>query len=307
MEAKLDRNKVVVAMDGDVDSSVTAFILKRIGYDVVGATMYLYDELGEDGLPRPQREIGRARQVAERLGIPHHVADFRPVFDWVVRRQIERNPPVAQTANPCMECNRQIKFGKLLEYAMDLGAYYLATGHYASLQYDEASDRHRVFCAQSEEKDQAYFLQGLSQRQLSHLLLPLGAVASKEQVWEAALEIGMEFNKEKDSEGICFSSDTDGGRKTLGTCAMPAWGLLVKKPNFIPFETLLWPIKVGVRLRKKDPLLQAEIIPARENSVRVVFEKVRQIPESAQWAVFYKDGEVLGGGMIETAERGLEL
>jgi len=360
----LNQNKVAVAMSGGIDSSVTAFLLKRIGYEVVGVTMHLYDEIGDDGLPRPQKEIFEARKAAESLGIPHHVADFRPVFDWVVKRPFAKAYSEGRTPNPCMECNRQIKYGKLLEYAMEIGAYYLATGHYASVEFDEELGRHRLYCAKAENKDQSYLLNSLSQGQLSHLLLPLGDVLSKEQVRETALEMGFSFADRKDSKDICFmtgrnytdfveasfpnaaisgefvdsygnvlglhkgiSRYTIGQRKGLGhsfdrryyvvsidsqnnrvvlgdDSETYAREIRVGKVNFIPFDELQLPIKAKVRVCQWGWFLQASIFPGRGKEARVVFDKPERAPAPGQWAVFYRDGEVLGGGVINKVVRG---
>ncbi|HKL11699.1 MAG TPA: tRNA 2-thiouridine(34) synthase MnmA [Clostridia bacterium] len=358
-----NQNKVAVAMSGGIDSSVTAFLLKRIGYEVVGVTMHLYDEIGDDGLPRPQKEIFQARKAAESLGIPHHVADFRPVFDWVVKSPFAKAYAEGRTPNPCMECNKQIKYGKLLEYAMEIGAYYLATGHYASVEFDEQLKRYRLYCAKAENKDQSYLLNGLGQGQLSHLLLPLGDVLSKDQVRETALEMGIYSADKKDSKDICFVTgknyidfvetripkaaisgefvDTEGNvlgmhngiarytigqRKGLGhtfdrryyvvsidseknrvvlgeDSETYASEIHVGKVNLIPFDELQLPIKAKVRICQWGWLLEARIFPENGKGARVVFDKPERAPAPGQWAVFYRDGEVLGGGIIKKVIR----
>ncbi len=329
MRIKLNHNKVAVAMSGGIDSSVTAFLLKRIGYEVIGVTMYLYDEIGENGLPAPQNEIFEARRVAESLGISHHVADFRPAFDWVVKQPYAKAYSEGKTPNPCVECNRQIKYGKLLEYAMELGAYYLATGHYASVGFDDDMNRHRLFCAKAENKDQSYLLHRLGQGQLSHVLLPLGDVLSKDQVREAALEMGIDLMEKKDSKDICFIPgndflnfvgasmpcaakpgevvDVENKRVVLGEDAETYVSeISVARVNFIPFDALQLPIKVKTKVCQGGWFLDGVIFPERDKTVRVVFDKPERAPAPGQWAVFYRDGEVLGGGMIQHIKRGVK-
>ena len=329
MLMKLNHNKVVVAMSGGIDSSVTAFLLKRIGYDVIGVTMYLYDEIGEDGFPKAQKEIFEARRVAESLGIPHYVADFRLAFDWVVKKPLAKAYAEGKTPNLCVECNRQIKYGKLLEYAMEMGAYYLATGHYASVEFDDESNRHRLYCAKAEDKDQSYLLHSLGQGQLSHVLLPLGDVLSKDQIREAALEMGIDFLKKQHNKDSCFvpgKNHINFVEACMPSAVRPveflddenecvlireddetyASEISVERVNFISFDALQLPIKVKIKLCQLGCFLDGEILPQRDKTVRVVFDKLERAPALGQWAVFYRDGEVIGGGIIKHIKRGFK-
>lgn len=206
---KLDENKVVVGLSGGVDSGTAAYLLKRQGYEVMGVTMLLFDEYNENGEVILPEFINDAKKVADKLGIKHYVADFRSDFQAIVKTQFIDEYLCGRTPNPCVICNRTIKYGKLLEFAHNLGAYYIATGHYADIQYDKNIKRYRLFRGKAEHKDQGYFLHSLSQRQLKHILLPLGNFSSKEEVRNIAKEINPQISKKKDSIGICFIKDDD--------------------------------------------------------------------------------------------------
>lgn len=195
--------KVMVAMSGGVDSSVTAALLKEQGYDVVGGTMRLYDK---DGTESP--EIKEAKKVCDALGIEHFVFDMRTLFENEVINRFSNEYSEGLTPNPCIECNKYLKFGALLDEAVSLGCDFIATGHYSRIGKDEASGRHILYRPDDRKKDQTYVLWRLSQYQLSHILMPLGDL-TKERVREIAAEYGFKSATAKESQDICFVPDGD--------------------------------------------------------------------------------------------------
>ncbi|MTI47050.1 MAG: tRNA 2-thiouridine(34) synthase MnmA [Firmicutes bacterium] len=206
---ELNKNKVVVGMSGGVDSSLAAYLLKEEGYEVIGITMRLFDTYDkDDNLVYPDF-IEEAKVVAKKLCIPHYVVDFREDFRKKVKNRFVNEYFKGRTPNPCVICNKWIKYGKLLEVAHRIGAYYLATGHYANVRYDEKSKKYRIFRGIAEKKDQSYFLHSLNQGQLKHVLFPLGKYSSKKEVRKIAKEIGARISKKKDSVGICFINNGD--------------------------------------------------------------------------------------------------
>ena len=214
MSGNSKKEKVVVAMSGGVDSSVAACVLLREGYDVVGITMktYTFDEVGGNvgnetsccGLDA----FNDARRVAVHLGIPHYVADFTGEFESEVIENFEEEYLRGRTPNPCIICNRKIKWGALLRKAESLGASYLATGHYARTEFDATTGRHRVLRARHHQKDQSYALWGLGQEALSRTLFPLGDL-TKEEVRAIARENGIPTAEKEESFEICFVADND--------------------------------------------------------------------------------------------------
>jgi tRNA-specific 2-thiouridylase len=208
------KKKVVVAMSGGVDSSVAACVLLREGYEVVGVTMktYTFDEVGGNvgnetsccGLDA----FNDARRVAVHLGIPHYVADFTREFEVDVIDNFAEEYLKGRTPNPCVICNRTIKWGALLRKADALGADFLATGHYARTGRDAATGRHTILRARHRPKDQSYALWGLGQDALSKTLFPLGAL-TKEEVRGIARDNGIPTADKEESFEICFVADND--------------------------------------------------------------------------------------------------
>jgi tRNA-specific 2-thiouridylase len=205
------KKKIVVGMSGGVDSSVTAAILVRQGYQVVGITLQTWKESGEVERPWLDRsccKVGLARYVAETLGIPHHLIDAQEVFKNVVIKNFIGEYRSGRTPNPCILCNEKIKFGILLKIAIGLGADYLATGHYARVRYSEEIGRYLLKKGVDKAKDQSYFLYRLSQEQLSRVLFPLGSI-EKGQVWEMAEDLGLPAQEVAESQEICFVTQGD--------------------------------------------------------------------------------------------------
>ncbi len=203
----MNKKKVMIAMSGGVDSSVAAFLMQQAGYDCVGGTMLLCNEalLGKTDIPSPARD---ASLVAQRLDMPFYAFEECAAFCQNVVEPFIEAYEQGLTPNPCIFCNKKIKFRLLLDKALSLGCDYIVTGHYARIRKDDATGRYLLYKAPDEKKDQSYFLAGLNQEQLSHILFPLGEL-TKEQVRQIATEQGFVTAAKKDSQDICFIPDGD--------------------------------------------------------------------------------------------------
>ena len=197
---KARKHKIVVAMSGGVDSSVTAALLVEQGCDVQGVSLRMWE--GNRG-PRVCSDHRGAREVAEHLGIPHTLLDLRGQFAETVVKPFARDYLHGRTPNPCVACNRDFKVGTLLRWAKEQGADYVATGHYARVVCDDRTQRASLLRGADRGKDQSYFLFALSQEQLAHTVFPLGEM-QKTQVRECARRLGLPAAERPESQDICF-------------------------------------------------------------------------------------------------------
>lgn len=208
----MEKKKVVVGMSGGVDSSVAAYLLKEQGYDVIGVTMQIWQEEDrtlqeENGGCCGLSAVDDARRVAGDLGIPYYVMNFRKEFkenviDYFIDEYLN-----GRTPNPCIACNRYVKWESLLKRSMDIGADYIATGHYARIDKLE-NGRYAIRRSATLAKDQTYALYNLTQEQLQKTLMPVGAY-TKDQVREIAERISLRIANKPDSQDICFVPDGD--------------------------------------------------------------------------------------------------
>jgi len=201
--------RIVVAMSGGVDSSVSAYLLKQQGYDVIGMTMKIWPSSGQEAQGQKSccgtDAVEDARRVADIVGIPYYVMDMVKEFNEAVIDDFVHEYRAGRTPNPCIRCNVDLKFGNLLERAQKVGAQKVATGHYARVQLDESSGRYNLLRSRHIEKDQSYTLYGLTQRQLSRALFPLGDL-TKENVRKLARELNLPTADKPESQDICFVS-----------------------------------------------------------------------------------------------------
>lgn len=229
----MEKKRVIVGMSGGVDSSVAALLLREQGYDVVGATFMLWSSETEESKCCSADDVGDARYVCAQLGIPHYVLNMKDLFRRQVVDAFAKEYSLGRTPNPCILCNRYIKFEAFYQKSRELGFDYFATGHYASTRYNEATGRWELLPAVYSEKDQSYVLYHLTQEQLSHFLLPLGGYP-KADIRRIAEENGLVVAKKPDSQDICFVPDGDYGKFLENYTGQPAKkGLFVDEKGIV--------------------------------------------------------------------------
>lgn len=201
-------SRVVVAMSGGVDSSVSAAYLKKKGHDVIGISLQLHDMAekidNEFGTCCSLSDISDARRVAERIGIPFYVNNMEEEFHGAVVTDFIEEYLKGRTPNPCVRCNEKVKFRQLMDWALDLGAEYLATGHYARTRVNPETGQTELLKGEDPDKDQSYFLFAMKQKDLQRTIFPVGEM-KKPEVRELATEFGLgRMASKPDSQEICF-------------------------------------------------------------------------------------------------------
>ena len=206
------QKQALIAMSGGVDSSVAAYLTQCAGYRCMGATMRLYDnqvlDMDQESTCCSLDDVEDARSVALRLGMPFYVFNFTEDFREKVIDKFVNCYECGTTPNPCIDCNRHLKFEHFLRRALELGCDYVVTGHYARIEQDPCSGRYLLKKSLHKDKDQSYVLYSLTQEQLAHTLFPLGSL-EKAQVRQIAEEHGFLNARKKDSQDICFVPDGD--------------------------------------------------------------------------------------------------
>lgn len=190
--------KVLVGLSGGVDSSVCAYLLKKAGYEVIGATMKLLDENTED-----------IKDICHNLDIKYLELDYKKEFQEEVIKYFAEEYSNCKTPNPCVVCNKKFKFGKFYEYAKENDIKYIATGHYAKIEYSDKYQRYILKKSKNLEKDQSYFLYNIDKSILPYILFPLSDFNSKDEIREIAKQNNLSVHSKSDSQDICFIKDND--------------------------------------------------------------------------------------------------
>lgn len=274
--------KVVLGMSGGVDSSVSAYLLKEEGYEVIGVTLALIDEKHSCRA----KNIEDAKAVCDKLGIEFKLLHFEDIFEKEVIEYFIEEYKQGRTPNPCVMCNKKIKFGKLMEVAEEMGADYLATGHYALIEKDEKTGRYTLSKADDDNKDQSYFLYNLTQEQLSKTLMPLSGY-KKEEVRKIAEKLDLVVAKKKDSEDICFIPDNDPqefinsriGENTTPGEFLDINGKVLGQHKGISNYTLGQRRGLGIALGKR--VFVQDIIPEKN---QVIIAEDKDLYKSKLWA-----------------------
>lgn len=346
--------KIAVALSGGVDSAAAALLLQKEGYEVLGITYRLQNE--------QQKDIFDAENVCRALNIEHIVLDYRDIFSSSVINPFIDSYLNAETPNPCIFCNKAIKFGKFIEDTKKLGCDFISTGHYAKIEKDSEGIYH-LFKGDNEKKDQSYVLYNLNQDILARMVLPLGLWNySKDELREMVRKSGIPTADRPESQDICFIKEgsycdfieenranvpkkgsfvdedgnilgqhngfyryTIGQRKGLGIAlGAPAFvtdidfstgnvtlsldesklmadTFLVRDFNFLSCEPA-FPLSCLVKTRYKSPM-QPAVITKEGSLLSVRLKNAGRAPTKGQSAVFYRENEVLGGGIIDSVQK----
>ena len=314
--------KAIIAMSGGVDSSVAALLTKETGDECIGATMKLFHN--EDiGVKREKTccsldDVEDARNVCYRMGIRYYVFNFSERFKEDVMDRFVDAYEHGATPNPCIDCNRYLKFDKMFQRMRELEYDYIVTGHYARVEYDEEKNRYLLKKAVDDTKDQSYVLYMLTQEQLAHISLPLGGLR-KTEVREIAEEHGFVNARKHDSQDIHY---TLGQRRGLGIPAASRLyvcdispktnqvvlgnnedlfhsELTATKVNLISCESLKEPMRLKAKIRYRHPEQEAVAWQTEDGVLHVRFDKPQRAITRGQAVVLYDGDIVVGGGVIE--------
>ncbi|MCK4936474.1 MAG: tRNA 2-thiouridine(34) synthase MnmA [Elusimicrobiales bacterium] len=261
------KKKVIVAMSGGVDSSVAAALLQKKGYEVIGVTLRLIGKKDSKDIEccGGDESLNKAREVCAALGIRHYFKNAQLLFKRDVINRFVEEYLNGRTPNPCIECNRTVKFGYLFEFAEQMGADALVTGHYAKII--KRNGEFGLYRGKDPEKDQSYFLYCLAQNKLKNLLFPLGNLEKKD-VRKMAQSFGLSLAKEKESKDICFIPDGDYVEfiKKHGTIKKLKGKIVDEKGKVLGFHNGFFNFTVGQRrglqVAAKNRLYVTEIVPS---------------------------------------------
>ena len=311
--------KVVVGMSGGVDSSVAAYLLKEQGYDVVGVTMQIWQDepdyvQEENGGCCGLSAVDDARRVANQLGIPYYVMNFKKEFKENVIDYFVDEYKCGRTPNPCIACNRYVKWESLLERSMEIGADYIATGHYARIE-QLPNGRFAIRNSVTAKKDQTYALYNLTQRQLAHTLMPVGDY-TKDEIRAIAEKIGIQVAHKPDSMEICFVPDQD-----YAGYIQRETGYVCKEGNFVDMDgkvigrhkgIIHYTVgqRKGLGIAMGHPVFVAEIRPETNEVVigenKDIFKTTLYADQLNFMAIDRLDGEMHVKGKIRYSHEGAD-
>ena len=311
------KKKVVVGLSGGVDSSVAAYLLKEQGYDVIGVTMQIWQEQDvftqeEEGGCCGLTAVEDARRVAQLLDIPYYVMNFKDVFQKNVIRYFIGEYQRGATPNPCNACNRYVKWEALLNRAKEIGADYIATGHYARIK-QLANGRYTIQNSVTALKDQTYALYNLTQEQLSHTLMPVGAY-TKDEIRQIAEKIHLPVAGKQDSQDICFIPDGDYAgfiERETGTTFTPGnfvdeEGKILGTHKGIIYYTIGQ--RKGLGLTAETPLFVKELRPETNEVVicksEGLFEQVCYVKDMNYMSISGMEGPVSAIGKVRYSHKG---